>query len=128
MTKTILALAAAGLLGAAMLPAGANAMVPSTQKMATQQQTVSHTKLNRERAMLRRDVRLGRTTAAARLRREINANERSISRAKAGGMQNPTAHSMQPSTPTPQPPNSTQNSDNSMNSTNPTNSSNTNNK
>jgi hypothetical protein len=109
MTKTILALATAGVLSAAMLSTGANAMVPNnTTKTTTQsttgRQTVSQTKLNRERTMLRRDVRLGRTTAAARLRREINANERSISQAKSGGTQNPSARSMQQSTPTPQPP------------------------
>jgi hypothetical protein len=113
MSKTILALVTAGVLGAAMVSTGANAMVPgnSTTKMTGTQATASQTKLNRERTMLRRDVRLGRTTAAARLRREINANERSISRAKSGGMETPTARSMQPTPPTtPQPPSSTQNS------------------
>ncbi|HWD60164.1 MAG TPA: hypothetical protein VG308_17900 [Stellaceae bacterium] len=111
MTKTILALVAAGVLGAAMVPTGANAMVPSTTAKMTAPSKVSETKLNRERTMLRRDVRLHRTVAATRLRREINADERAVNRAKSGGMQNPTARPMQSTqAPTPQPPSSTQNS------------------
>ena len=106
MTKTILALAAAGVLGAATLT-GAQAMVPNKHTGTTarggqvsfmQQQT----KLNREKQLLRRDIRLGRTADARRLRREISADQRSISRAKHGGMeQAPAARNMQP---TPMPP------------------------
>ena len=107
MKKAMLALATVGIIGAAMAPTGAQAMVPnSTTKMSTGQTTTTTTgseaRLNREKQMLRRDVRLHRTGDAARLRREISADERSISRAKTGGgdMQIPPARNMQPSTPT----------------------------
>ncbi|HWB48885.1 MAG TPA: hypothetical protein VG651_07220 [Stellaceae bacterium] len=101
MTKTILALAAAGVLGAAMVSTGANAMVPGTNAKMTTTSKVSQTRLNRERAMLRRDVRLGRTTDAARLRREINADERAIRHAKGGMQQGTRARTMQPQQPMP---------------------------
>lgn len=101
MTKTILALAAAGILGAAMLPA--HAMVPgqsaTMQNKTTTTTTQSQARLNKDRQLLRRDVKLGRTTAAARLRREINADERSINRAKQGGQQTTGTQPMQPLPP-----------------------------
>jgi hypothetical protein len=111
MTKAIFALAAAGILGAAMIPSGAQAMGPGKTAEVTGTQTemtgtktsALSSRLARERAQLRRDVRLGRTTQAAKLRREINADERSISRAKAGGQETPTARSMQPTQPGTQP-------------------------
>jgi hypothetical protein len=123
MTKAIFALAAAGILGTAMISTGAQAMGPGkTAELTGTQTTKMSSRLARERAELRRDVRLGRTTQAAKLRREINADERSISRAKAGGQETPTARSMQPTQPRTQPSQMTtpQNQSNSTTGSSPT--------
>lgn len=101
MTKTILALAAAGILGTAMFATGAQAMVPNKHAGTTiRGSQTAMTKLSHEKQLLRRDVKLGRTADARRLRREINADEKAIGRAKHGGMeQAPSARNMQPMPP-----------------------------
>jgi hypothetical protein len=100
MTKTIFALATAGILGAAILPAQAT-MVPASKSTTMQTtQTRQEAQLNRDRQLLKRDVRLHRASAAAKLRREISADERSINRAKQGGQSTTGAQSMQPNQPT----------------------------
>jgi hypothetical protein len=100
MTKTVFALVTAGILGTAMLSTGANAMVPDrSTNLRTGQTTLTQeqARLNKERQMLRRDVRLGRTVEAARLRRQINADERAMSQAKRGMQETRTpARPMQP--------------------------------
>lgn len=103
MSKTVLSLIAAGVLSVATLPLSAQAMVPdATTGAGTSQSTLAQdrARLNRDRQMLRRDIRLGRTTDAARLRRQINADERAISRAKRTAQPMPSAHSMLPQPPT----------------------------
>ena len=99
MTKTIFALAAAGILGAAILPA--QAMDPGDATMQTGKTAITQeqAQLKKERQQLRRDVRLGRTTEAARLRREINANERAIKRARQGGQETSGTQPMPPLPP-----------------------------
>src|SRR5258707_5179013 len=108
MPKTIFALIAAGILGAAMVPTAAGAMVPNDNTtMSTGQPTLAQerARLKHDRALLRRDVRLGKTTEAAHLRKQINADERAISRAQHGmeqgstAQQGSTARTMQPTQP-----------------------------
>lgn len=87
MTKTIFALVTAGILGAAILPAQAMAPGNATMQSGKTTMTREQAQINKERQRLRRDVRLGRTTQAARLRRQINANERASKRARQGGQE-----------------------------------------
>jgi hypothetical protein len=109
MRKTVLSLIAAGFVGAVLVPA-AHALTPSATGMQTNQSTMKQqqAQLRHDRMLLRRDVRLGKTSEARKLRREINADERSISQAKHGGRVMPAAKSMQPQQPMPpQSPNQT---------------------
>lgn len=99
MTKTIFALVAAGILGAAILPAQAMTPSNSTTQSGKTTMTREQAQINKERQRLRRDVRLGRTTQAARLRREINANERAIKRAQQGGQETSGPQPMPPLPP-----------------------------
>ena len=99
MTKTIFALVAAGMLGAEILPVGAMAASNATMQSGKTTTTQEQAQINKERQRLRRDVRLGRTTQAARLRREINANERAIKRARQGGQETSGTQPMPPLPP-----------------------------
>lgn len=99
MTKTIFALVTAGILGAAILPA--QAMTPGNATMQSGKTTMTreHAQINKERQRLRRDVRLGRTRKAARLRRQINANEQASRRARQGGQETSGTQPMPPLPP-----------------------------
>jgi hypothetical protein len=108
MRKTVLSLIAAGIVGAAMAPA-AHAITPGATTepagmtgMQTDQSTIKQQRaqLRHDRMLLRRDVRLGKTSEARRLRREINADERAIRQARSGTQQQgPSARSVQPLPP-----------------------------
>jgi hypothetical protein len=69
----------------------------------------------RDRALLKRDVRLGKTGEARKMRREINADERAIRQARSGAQQSPNAKSMQPQRPLVPP--QSQNQTNTNNAT-----------
>jgi hypothetical protein len=123
MRKTVLSLIAAGLVGAVMVPA-AHAITPRAangQNEMTGMQTGQTLKqqqaqLRRDRMMLKRDVRLGKTSEARKMRREINADQRAIRQAKGGMQEGTSAKSMQPQQPMmppqSQPNNTTDNSNN----------------
>ena len=108
MTKTILALATAGIIGAAMVPAahaitpGATGSQPGMTGMQSQTSVKQQqAQLRRDRILLRRDVRLGKTSEIRKLRREINADERAVHQARGGVQKGTSARSMQPQTPMP---------------------------
>jgi hypothetical protein len=76
-------------------------MAPGNSTMQSGKTTMTReqAQINKERQRLRRDVRLGRTTQAARLRRQINANERASTRARQGGQETSGTQPMPPLPP-----------------------------
>jgi hypothetical protein len=126
MRKTVLSLIAAGIVGAVMVPA-AHAITPGATTEMTGTQTDQSTmkqqqdKLRHDRALLKRDVRLGKTGEARKLRREINADERAIHQARSGTQQSPNAKSMQPQQPMVPPQNQNQTNTNNTTQQAPTN-------
>lgn len=115
MRKTILSLIAAGLVGAVMVPA-AHAITPRAtngQNEMSGMQTgytlkQRQAQLHHDRMLLRRDVRLGKTSEIRKLRRAINADERMIRQARSGMQKSSSARTMQPQQPMPpQSPNPT---------------------